>query len=193
MSSPYPRPRSRHFQTRVTTGKELLPGIDGRSKWARRLHDIISNHVADLGGPEAITQAQYFLVKAAANIVIVMEQWEVQFAEPGHVVEPAHLMAYQTFANSIRRIYESLGIGPQEGARNITPPDFSRLSNDERARLRVLNFKRSEVGIEGMPIDQVSEMYRLLCKAEGRGNGPSKTDITPRDRPYDEIDWDQKL
>jgi hypothetical protein len=37
-------------RTRITNGKELLPGIDGRSLWARRFRDVLALHLSDLGG-----------------------------------------------------------------------------------------------------------------------------------------------
>jgi hypothetical protein len=35
-----------------TNGSTLLPGVDGRSSWARRARDIIAAHISDLGGVE---------------------------------------------------------------------------------------------------------------------------------------------
>jgi hypothetical protein len=40
-------------RSRVTNGRELLPGVDGRSLWVRRFRDVLALHVSDLGG-EAI-------------------------------------------------------------------------------------------------------------------------------------------
>jgi hypothetical protein len=37
-------------RTRITNGKELLPGIDGRSLWTRRFRDVLALHLSDLGG-----------------------------------------------------------------------------------------------------------------------------------------------
>jgi hypothetical protein len=37
-------------RSRLTNGKELLPGVDGRSLWARRFRDVLALHLSDLGG-----------------------------------------------------------------------------------------------------------------------------------------------
>jgi hypothetical protein len=192
MANNYPRPRSRHFQTRVTTGKEILPGIDGRSKWARRLHDLIANHVADLGGPNNVSQSQFVLVKSAANIVIVMEQWELDFAKEGTASFPA-LMAYQTIANSLRRIFETLGLDRIPEPRNTAPIlDMSKLNPIEQRRLGILSNKATEFGLEGLMTDQVEELQMLVAKATGRGIGPSATDAAYRERPTTEIDLSRR-
>ncbi|MER8608377.1 hypothetical protein NKH45_34800 [Mesorhizobium sp. M1156] len=165
MSSNYPRPRSRQFQTRVSNGKEILPGIDGRSKWARRLHDLIANHVADLGGPGHVTQSQYVLVKSAANIIIVMEQWELEFAREGTASLPA-LLAYQTIANSLRRIFETLGLSRVDPPRDVTPIlDLSKLDPAEQQRFRTLCDKYNKFGMDGLLEDQARELHALMSKA----------------------------
>ncbi|TRC93898.1 hypothetical protein FJV77_20700 [Mesorhizobium sp. WSM4306] len=189
MASDYPRPRSRQFRSRVTNGKELLPGIDGRSKWGRRLHDLIANHVADLGGPEHITQSQYILVKSAANATIVMEQWEIEFAKEGTASLPVFL-AYQTISNSLRRIFETLGLN------RVDPPrdgkvvyDISKLSDAEQHRLKILNHRVDQHGLPALSDKDAKEMKMLLEKCMGRGYGPSATEPGPRDRPFHEIDY----
>ena len=192
MASNYPRPRSRQFQTRVTNGKEILPGIDGRSKWARRLHDLIANHVADLGGPVHVTQSQYVLVKSAANIIIVMEQWELEFAKGGTASLPA-LLAYQTIANSLRRIFETLGlnrVNPPPDTRPVM--DMTKLTSAEQQRFKLLSHKADEVGLQGLSESNLLELQTLVGKATGRGNGPSATDAASRDRPFHEIDWSRQ-
>jgi hypothetical protein len=45
--------------SKVTTGRNLfVQGGDGRSAWALRWKDLILAHVADLGGPELLSEAQ---------------------------------------------------------------------------------------------------------------------------------------
>ena len=52
--------------SRVTNGS-LLPSItDGRSAWVRRCKDVISAHLADLGGEDATSAAERSLVRRAA-------------------------------------------------------------------------------------------------------------------------------
>jgi hypothetical protein len=193
MTSNYPIPRSRHFQSRVTKGKELLPGVDGRTRWARRLHDLCANHVMDLGGPNHVTQSQFALIRSAATQTIILEKWELRFAQEdaaGGTIDLGNILAYQTVVNSLRRVLETLGLNrvdPPPDARS--PLDMSKLTEAEKQRYSTLSYTASEVGLEGMSEVQKKELYQLMAKAAGRGVGPSATDITIRERPYHEIDW----
>jgi hypothetical protein len=192
MTSNYPLPRSLHFQSRVTKGKELLPGIDGRSRWARRLHDLVANHVQDLGGPKHVTQSQFALIRAAATTTIILEKWELQFATEG-TVNIADLLGYQTTLNSLRRVLETLGL-----ARVNPPPDtrpvmdMTKLTDAEQQRFNLLTHKADEVGMHGLSESNVREIGMLMAKATGRGVGPSATDAASRERPFHEIDWSRQ-
>lgn len=193
MTMNYPVPRSRHFQTRITKGKELLPGVDGRTRWARRLHDLCANHVMDLGGPAHVTQSQFALIRSAATQTIILEKWELRFAQEdaaGGSIDLGNILAYQTVVNSLRRVLETLGLNRVDPPPDTRPPlDMTKLTEAEQQRYRTLSYKVGEVGREGLSEAQLKELYQLLAKAAGRGVGPSATDITPRERPYDEIDW----
>jgi len=94
----------------VTNGSELLPGIDGRSAWARRLRDVIANHVADLGGDQAISEAERSIVRRAATMTVELERLEARFATAGAAAAP-DLDLYQRTAGNLRRLLESVGIG----------------------------------------------------------------------------------
>ncbi|MER9711079.1 MULTISPECIES: hypothetical protein [unclassified Mesorhizobium] len=109
MGTPYPVPKKTKGKSGVANGSALLPGVDGRTAWSKRLYDVIAQHVADLGGPDAIAQSQYIIIKSAAHIALALEQMEVQFANEG-TVNTDDLMKYQTSANSLRRLLESLGL-----------------------------------------------------------------------------------
>jgi hypothetical protein len=118
------------FRTRVSTGKELLPGIDGRSRWARRLHDLIANHVEDMGGPLHVSQAQFLLIKAAATTAIVLEKMEVKFAKQDGASFP-EMLSYMSVLNSLRRTFESLGLERSpEAVRGTAQQDWSRWNPD---------------------------------------------------------------
>lgn len=170
MSTHYPRPRSRYFQSRVTNGGELLPGIDGRSRWARRLHDLIANHVSDMGGPKAVSQAQFMLIKSAANLIIMMEKWEVTFAQDDGASLPG-LMAYQTTANSLRRIYETLGLNRAESERGEgMEVDPKKLNPIELRRFGILMHQYNTFGLQGMGLEHAQELRALLLKGRADTN-----------------------
>ena len=96
-------------RARVTNGSELLPDVDGRSTWARRARDLIELHIADLGGSDAISEAERSIVRRAAVLATELERMEKDFALAGSA-SPAALDLYQRTANSLRRLLESLGL-----------------------------------------------------------------------------------
>jgi hypothetical protein len=56
------RPKSRQ-KSRVTNGSALLCGIDHRSAWVRRIRDLLAAHIADLGGEDNVSEAEYALAR----------------------------------------------------------------------------------------------------------------------------------
>src|SRR5262245_23135164 len=57
------KPLKSEGRSRITNGTDLLPGIDGRSNWARRFRDVISLHTSDLGGLEECSEAEKSIIR----------------------------------------------------------------------------------------------------------------------------------
>lgn len=93
----------------VSNGSRLLPGVDGRSAWVRRCRDLIEMHLSDLGGLEAISQAEHSIVRRAAVLTTELERMEQRFALAGEA-EVRELDLYQRTAGNLRRLLESLGL-----------------------------------------------------------------------------------
>ena len=55
-------------RSRMSNGSAVLPGVDGRSTWARRLRDLISLHLSDLGGGDAVSEAERSILRRAATL-----------------------------------------------------------------------------------------------------------------------------
>jgi hypothetical protein len=118
-----PQDRSPNISRSITnrsavTNGAILPGVDGRSAWARRLRDLIELHVADLGGADNISEAEKAIVRRAATLICELERMEVEFAVAEGSSESA-LEVYQRAANSMRRLLESVGL--QRRSRDVTP------------------------------------------------------------------------
>jgi hypothetical protein len=64
--------RKRSARSKISNGKVLVGGIDGRSAGARRLHDIIADLEADLGGD--LGEAERLQVRTAAGLVLHSER-----------------------------------------------------------------------------------------------------------------------
>ena len=105
-------------RSRVTNGKALLAGVDGRSTWARRFRDLLNLHIADLGGEEAITEAERAILRRAAALMTELERMEVEFAK-AEGADPDSLDLYSRTAGNLRRLLEAVGL--QRRPKDVTP------------------------------------------------------------------------
>ena len=116
-----PKPQ---FRSRISNGSCLLPGIDGRSSWVRRLRDLIQLHLADLGGDSEVSEAERSIIRRAAALTVELERMEIKFAEAG-AAQSNELETYQRCANTLRRLLESIGFERRPRELN---PERERLS-----------------------------------------------------------------
>ena len=84
----------------------LLPTVDGRSTWARRLRDLINVHSSDYGGVVNMSEAEKSLIRRAATLTTELELMECKFAKAEDGAELWMLDAYQRGVNTLRRTYE---------------------------------------------------------------------------------------
>ncbi|WP_245524474.1 hypothetical protein [Methylobacterium nonmethylotrophicum] len=106
----------------MTNGTSLLPDVDGRSLWARRMRDLIALHIADLGGEGAVSEAEKSIVRRVATLTVELERMEVAFATAGEASADA-LDLYQRTAGNLRRLLEAIGL--RRRPRDVTP-DLAR-------------------------------------------------------------------
>jgi len=108
-------------RTKVTSGRQLLPGIDNRCYWVRRVRDIIDRHTTDLGGDDALSEAERSIIKRAATLVCEAERMERRFAQvPENGSVPlAELHTYSMLANTLRRLLDMAGL--EKRTHDITP------------------------------------------------------------------------
>jgi hypothetical protein len=78
-----PARRHKHGRSRITNGTALLPDVDGRSPWVRRVKDIIAAHLSDLGGEDNTSAAERSIVRRAATLTVELERLEGKFALAG--------------------------------------------------------------------------------------------------------------
>jgi hypothetical protein len=105
-------------RSRMSNGSAVLPGVDGRSTWVRRLRDLIGLHLSDLGGDDAVSEAERSIVRRVATLTVELERMEAVFAVAGEA-SPEQIDLYQRTANSLRRLLEAVGL--QRRARDISP------------------------------------------------------------------------
>jgi hypothetical protein len=96
-------------RSRIGNGKALLPGVSGNSAWARRMRDLMSDHIADLGGQENTSSAERNLVRRAAALTIQAELLEQQFALAS-AVDADTVDIYGRIVGHLRRTLETIGL-----------------------------------------------------------------------------------
>ena len=121
---------SRTTKSAVSNGSRLLHGADARSAWARRFRDLFTEHVEDLGGPEATSCAERSIARRAATIVTELEQMESRFAEAGGATTE-QLDAYTRAAGGLRRLLESVGIARRAKRINGDADRLTRLMDSD--------------------------------------------------------------
>jgi hypothetical protein len=95
----------------VTNGSALLPNVDGRSRTARRVRDLLAGLLAELGREPST--ADLCLARRAASLAAEAERQEAHQAN-GEVVD---VIAMTTVANSLRRLLVDLGLSPRRRSR----------------------------------------------------------------------------
>jgi hypothetical protein len=108
-------------RSRVSNGTKLFTAAvaDGRSAWARRYRDLLSIHISDAGGEAVVSGAELAIIKRATRIELEMEMADAAAATKGTAASAEDLNLYFTGSNSMRRLFESVGL--KRVARDITP------------------------------------------------------------------------
>jgi hypothetical protein len=98
----------------------------------RRLHDLVALHLSDLGGEDAVSEAEKSIVRRAATLEVELERMEHKFAEDGAAGDKA-LDQYQRTSNTLRRHLETLGMSRR--AKDITPKTLrEQIIEEQRQR-----------------------------------------------------------
>ena len=82
------------------------------------MRDLISAHLADLGGAEVCSQAEMCIVRRCGLLTLELELMESRF-EANDGAKAAELETYRRVASSLRRMLESLGL--QRRQRDVGP------------------------------------------------------------------------
>jgi hypothetical protein len=88
-------------RSRITNGRQLLDGIDGRSAIARRLRDILRSLLVEF---EITTEADELLVRQAAMLSVISEQLQAQMVRS----EPICHKTLSNISGQLRRILSDL-------------------------------------------------------------------------------------
>jgi hypothetical protein len=95
-------------RSRATVGKAIsVDGSDLRKAWARRHYDLMAAHVADLGGRDAVSEAELSILRRASTLEL--ERLESRLADSPEP-DPRLIDTYSRVAGNLRRLLESLGL-----------------------------------------------------------------------------------
>jgi hypothetical protein len=96
-------------RSRITNGRDLLPGVHKQSVWARRFRDVIGLYASDQGGDDSLSEARRSIIRRVACLQTELELLETRFALAGGA-EPSDLDLYQRTSANLRRLLECIGI-----------------------------------------------------------------------------------
>lgn len=107
----------RHCKQRsaVTNGQRLHVAAPGDGAWARRFRDVLEQIIADMSGPEGLSEGQRQLARRATTIAIACERLEGE-AAAGNAID---LEVYGTLTDRLGRCFQRLGLKRQ--ARLVGP------------------------------------------------------------------------
>jgi hypothetical protein len=124
-----PRAGDKKFgRSAITNQTRLLAGVPNTDAWSRRALDIISEHVADLGGEGNISAAEYSIIRCAAALKVELEALEAKFATGKS--DKGDVDLYIRGAGGLRRLLQSLGL--ERRAKNVGPTVEEYLASKRR-------------------------------------------------------------
>src|SRR5262245_58885589 len=119
-----PTPDARPPRTRsaVSNGRRLHVAAPGDGAWARRFRDVLEQIIADLSGPEGLSEGQRQLARRATTIAIACERLEGE-AAAGNEID---LETYGTLVDRLGRCFQRLGLKRQSRETGLTLHDIVR-------------------------------------------------------------------
>jgi hypothetical protein len=128
---PPPEARTPRVRSAVTNGSRLHVVVPGDTKWARRFRDVLDQIIADLSGPDGLSEGQRQLARRATTIAIACERLEGE-AAAGNEID---LEVYGTLTDRLGRCFQRLGLKRQARDTGVTLTDLIR-ADQERQRQR---------------------------------------------------------
>jgi hypothetical protein len=107
--------RSKSNRSRVTNGRELLPGVSGKLPMARRYHDICAALVTDSGGVDRCSEARLQLIRRFSAACVMAEEVEAALVNGEEISIAEHSLLSSTLVRLAQRI------GISRMPKNITP------------------------------------------------------------------------
>jgi hypothetical protein len=144
-------------KSRVANGSALLSDTDGRSVWARRLKEIIADHLGDLGGVDNCSSAERSLIRRASTLSVELERLETAFATADEV-NVVNLEAYGRASNTLRRLLEAVGLRRRPKDATLIDAEAQAIGHAEamerrRAHIEAMHAVIVEQAAAGVTVD----------------------------------------
>jgi hypothetical protein len=110
--------------SRLSSGRDVLPDVDGRSVVARN-RDIIGAVVSDQGGAEHLSEARLQLIRRFSAAAVMAEEMEGRLARG----EPIDISEHALLCSSLVRLVARFGINRR--TLEIVPGLASYLDQDD--------------------------------------------------------------
>jgi hypothetical protein len=107
--------RKASARSRVSNGKDLLPGVDGRSPLARRYRDIAAALISDMGGIDRCTEARLQLLRRFSAASVMAEAMEADLVNG----KPIDIAEHSLLSSTLVRLAQRIGISRMP--KNVTP------------------------------------------------------------------------
>jgi hypothetical protein len=107
--------RKASARSRVSNGKDLLPGVDGRSPLARRYRDICAALISDMGGIDRCTEARLQLLRRFSAASVMAEAMEAELVNGKQI----SIVEHSLLSSTLVRLAQRIGISRMP--KNVTP------------------------------------------------------------------------
>jgi hypothetical protein len=107
--------RKKTARTRVSNGRDILPGIDGRSVTARRYRDLATAIATDQGGADHLSEARIQLIRRFAAAAVLAEAMEARLVAGEKIDTGEHALLCSTLVRLASRI------GIDRRSKDVTP------------------------------------------------------------------------
>jgi hypothetical protein len=98
--------RSRTNRSRVSNGRAILEGVDGRSPLARRYTDIVAAIASDQGGADRMSESRMQLVRRMAGLAMLAESAEAKLVNGSEI----DILEHCTVVSTMTRVCARLGL-----------------------------------------------------------------------------------
>jgi hypothetical protein len=125
---------SSKLRSAISNGSKIFEDVDHRSAWVRRYRDLLWAHEADAGGGINLSEGQRSIIRRATMLELQLELMDSCFARNGGAATVPELETYQRVANTVRRLFESLGLidatrKPASAMRDVTNSIIDQFRN----------------------------------------------------------------